>query len=535
MNQRQKKKQAVTQLKPVQQAKPKADIRTRADAIDYLVRLSRSDGWQNETSGFGTETSDPIANTFFSSITTLSDGQLEALYRDDWVARKIVDAPAEDMTRLPVDFIYDEEPEEKKEKSDDMKVKEPEVVEKAKAVEDIEERLNDLDWMPLMYEQTCLSRLYGGSLMVFFFDDPDELSDPLNEHMVKGIKRIEIVNKSHIYPESWYPADDEEKPRQVEHYRVELLGQREVEVVHVHESRCIRMDGRMVPVRQKMQNYGWNDSFLQNVHTAVRQHQVSSSSAASTMENFITKLLKVENLVELVTENEDDTIIQRIQLAAANMTVHKIALCGANEELSFQGTPVSGLADLWDRFSEIIAAAADIPRSRFFSSQSGALGGNAAESDLRNYYDRISLQQERRLRPAMERFILFVSYADGFDPDTLQFKFKPLWMPSDKERLEVRYMQAQTDQIYIQEGVVLPEEVTNSRFSKKEIDLDSMMIDADHREEQQAIEDEAAEKQAEEDKLRFEAMANGDPNAQPFGNEDPKEKKDSLFELVFDE
>jgi uncharacterized protein len=518
------------QVQIAHQAKPeKQSIRTRADAIDYLIKAVRSDAWQNPTTGFGTAGYDPLAKTSFHSFGRIDKRQLEDLYQDDWVSGKIIDAPAEDMTRIDPEFTYDEDTHTNDQRQDDLKIKEPETIELAQAVEDIEERLkNDLKWMPRFFEMLKWSRLYGGALMVFFFDDPDEISDPLNPKAVRGINRIEIVHSGYIYPVTWYPPDDPDQPRQVEHYNIQLIGQKHVETVIVHESRVIRMDGREIPLNKRMENNGWGDSILQRVYTAVRQHQVSSASAATTMEEFVIKLLKVENLVELVAENEDDTIIKRIMLAASNMTTHKIALCSKDEELSKQGTPVSGLAELWDRFSEIIAAAADIPRSRFFSSQSGSLGGNAAESDLRNYYDRISLLQERVLRPAMERFIWFVSLADGFDPDTIHLKFKPLWMPSNLEQLQERKLQSEIDLGYINAGVVLPEEVTQSRFSKKEIDLDSMIIDEDHRAKQKAAEEEEAEKQAQEDRNRFEMQMQA--KAPP-----PEVKKDSYFELVFED
>lgn len=484
--------------------KPKISRHARADALARTVQKlqqKRADDWANTVTGFGTDGGNsPMANTAFYASRTLSQQDLELMYRDDWVAAKIIDNPAEDMTRLGVDFLYDDD-------------------EKPDLIESVEERLDELNWMPQLFDLIKQSRLYGGGLMIFFFEDPDELSDPLNEKAVRDLLRIENVHRYLAYPVSWYPSSHPEKPRAPEHYQVQLIGINSVESVYVHESRCIRMDGRALPINMRLRNMGWGDTYLQKVYVALKHFQTASKAGAETLEDFVFKTLKIENLQDLIMNSDDETIINRIILAASKMTVHNVAVYGEGEEITKQGTPMTGFADLWDRYSEIISAAAEIPRSRFFSGQSGALGGNVVDSDLRNYYDRIALKQTRLLKPAMTRFIKFVSFADSFDPDNIKFNFKPLWMPTEAEQTETRKLQADIDNIYIQGQVVTPEEVAESRFAKKEIDLTTMNIDFEEREKQ-----EQAQQEVDQEQLEKLAALQQQPTPDGIGN-DPGEGK----------
>jgi hypothetical protein len=45
-------------------------------------------------------------------------------------------------------------------------------------------------------------------------------------------------------------------------------------------------------------------------------------------------------------------------------------------------------------------------------------------------------------------------------------QFRPLWEPSQKEETESRYAQAQADAIYLDRGVLTPEEVAQSEVRR---------------------------------------------------------------------
>jgi hypothetical protein len=86
-------------------------------------------------------------------------------------------------------------------------------------------------------------------------------------------------------------------------------------------------------------------------------------------------------------------------------------------------------------------------------------------SDLRFWYDTVRASQRHELKPRLERIVnLAAKNVEGVDPGVWEVNFPSLWQMSEKEEAEVKKIVAETDKIYTDSGVVLPEEVTISRW-----------------------------------------------------------------------
>jgi len=77
-------------------------------------------------------------------------------------------------------------------------------------------------------------------------------------------------------------------------------------------------------------------------------------------------------------------------------------------------------------------------------------------------------------RPNLTKIINFIQLAEfgAVDPD-ITFIFDPLWTMNEKERAEVRKLDAETDQINIDAGVVSPLEVRTRIAADPESPYDS--------------------------------------------------------------
>lgn len=60
----------------------------------------------------------------------------------------------------------------------------------------------------------------------------------------------------------------------------------------------------------------------------------------------------------------------------------------------------------------------------------------------------------------------------GDESAKVGIEFPALWQMTDREKAEYRRIKAETDRIYSQEGVLLPEEVAIQRFSTGEYAVD---------------------------------------------------------------
>jgi phage-related protein (TIGR01555 family) len=434
--------------------------------------VSRLDSWVDKTTQYGIDSK--INNVYHALAGRIGREQLESLYQEDWVCRKGVDIPAEDMTRKGVKFQINEDDEND-----------------AERIEDIETILNkDYNWMTRAKEAISFARLSGGSATVFNYGGTEEdQRDPIEDQQKREIKWVQVVPAWNAEPVSWYTDFDHPKFLQPEHYLIHYRGASVGKTVTTHESRMIIMQGRQTTPDKKAIERGWSDSYIRAAYEAIRNFQTASSSSAETMQDFIFKTLGMKDLAQKVMMGETDLILERIYLAAKQLQINDVGVYDTDgEKLEKHGTPVTGLADLWDRFGDIICGAWSIPRSRFFSAETGNLGGDSSQADRDNYFDGIKSDQVIILKPYLNDFLDNVGRAEQFETSDIKYTFNSLREKTSSESIKERRDQAETDALYIDRQVVTPEEVAESRFSKSEPDLDTMNIDLDERDEQKELE-----------------------------------------------
>ncbi len=468
----------------------------------------RMDSWVNPSTGFGDNHSANSTSHYLSNI--ILPTELESLYRDDWVARKGCDMPADDMTRKGISFLHNEDDEEN--------------IDTVDALDDA--LTNDFELMPRAKEAIAFSRLSGGSATFFNYGGTEnDQADPIEDSQKNEIKWIKVFPSWDAIPVSWYTDFEHPKYNEPEHYQVVIKGAGLGKVVHVHESRLIIMQGRLNTPISRANKRGWFDSILQNAYASIRDFQIAGSSASGVMEDFIYKTLGIKNLAEMTMNREDDLILERIYLASQKMHVGGVAVYDAEgETLQKHGTPAAGLSELWDRHGDIICGALDIPRSQMFSAEAGSLGGTSAETDRSNYFDKIISQQENKLRPWINQYISNTSIVLGIDDTDIKFDFNPLREQTSTEATAERYTQAQTDAIYLDRQVVSPEEVAVNRYSKSKPDLVTMNLDFEEREK---LKEEADQQDQDEMQGLIDDMTNKETPIEKDKVNEPEKKMDS--------
>lgn len=470
----------------------------------------RTDRWVNERNRFG-GSSDPVSRTTFFRDVALTRGFLEDLYQYEWLSRKAVDIPAADATREKLLLRHDN----------------------PKRVQDAERELGRLGVMKKIKEMIILARLYGGGVMLIGAWDGRDVTEPLGQ--VRQIFWLANVDRYLAYPLTFYRDKEDIKYGDPEHYQISRPLIQGSDVATVHETRIIRLDGNYLPPLRRIQNFSYGASVIENILEATRQFGICSQALAGVVQDFVTKKLKVGNLQQLLETPEGIQNLQtRVGELAASMSIYGIATFGPDEEFDKMGTPVTGLPDMADRFVEYASAATGIPRSRLFNNLSGRLGGDAGENDLRVHYDGIAAYQENDLRDPIQRLLDIVLMPIGFEPGEMQFEYAPLWQLSDSEQADVRLKTAQADEIYINAGVVQPEEVAMSRFAGDGVNLTDMHIETAPRE--KFLKEFAKSEPREFDPddpdgtKAAAALQNADPNAKQNGKGTPPDPDADDFE-----
>jgi phage-related protein (TIGR01555 family) len=428
--------------------------------LDTMV--SHGDGWQNLMTRAGVLGQDKRISTAFTANTLLSYTELSALYRDDGIAKRIVDIPVSDMIRK---WLYIEGD------SDNSVVKALDKIGTRKAVKDAKK------W----------ARLYGGSLLLLGIDDGQKgdkvLETPLRENSIKSLEFFRIYPKEQI---TWETSDLDDDPSVANYgkpklYTIHPVLEQASTQFKVHYTRVIRFEGEALPQRESAQVRWWGDSILQSVFSRLRGFANSLIATESILDEFIIGILTIENLQDLIAGGKEDLITARLQQIDLSKHILNTMLVDKEEDFTRIAARVNGIKDILEFFKDVISAVAGIPQLKLFGEQSKGLGSQAA-GNIRMYYDDIAEKQEDELRLPLERIVSLLLKSRNFKEkglDTWHLKFNPLWELSEKEIAESRHLIAKADSEYVKNGVLTAEEVAVSRFGGETYSTDTVLVEKD--------------------------------------------------------
>ena len=433
---------------------------TRSSSAGMPVLLSnRQDVYYNAVSGFG-GARDPLQRTYFAAEQVMNQTELERLYRFYWLPRRIVGLMPADACRQGIELNMDD----------------------ADLGTTINRRMDELKVWERIEEALCMARLYGGSVLLLGAIDGQDPTLPLKVEKVSSVSSLTVLDRWQLTIHSTFSDPLQPQYGEPELYRINPVATDAAKAVKasvVHASRVLRFDGAWLPDRTRSQNQGWHDSVLTGINQNLKQFGISVQSAAVLFQDFITKTLKIPNLAQMIADGQEDLLQARIQYAVGQMSSIGVSLIGQDEEFQKVQTPITGLVELLDKFMDLTAAAANLPKTRLFGQQLGTLAG--ADETTRDYYDGVKSYQEKTLRAPVTNIIdLLLAEASKAKDDQWSFEFSPLWQPTNKELADTRKTQAETDQIYISNGVLEPSEVAISRFGPDGYSMETV-IDPDTR------------------------------------------------------
>jgi len=389
------------------------------------------DSLQNVVAGLGTSR-DKRSYTTYGFVDVLDQMSLSAMYRTSWLAKKIVNAPADDMCRewFSCQFAGESEQDEicEVEKRYSVKFK--------------------------VNEAIKLARLYGGSIIVLVFMDQPNMAEPLDLDTIKpeSLVSLQVIDRNRISPSGGINTDIESPNFGLpEMYIVGENGKL------IHHSRVLRFDGQRLPYLDWMSNGMWHDSELQHCLDSIKNYDTTSAAIATMVFEANIDILKSPELNRLVsTADGEAKAIKRFQLSTLMKSFNRTLLLDKEDEYEKKSNSFSGLDGVVQQFMVDVAGACDIPVTRLFGRS--AVGMNATgEGDLTNYYDKLAANQESDLRPLLERlYEMLYRSAFGKPSDEMKLTFNPLWQIDAVEQSGIDKTNADRDLIYLNAGIVSP-------------------------------------------------------------------------------
>lgn len=366
---------------------------------------------------------DNLLSTNEYPITRLTQNYalLNSLYRNDWIAKKIIDSVAEDMTKNWYALQGTLEPTQ---------------------LSDYEASERKLHIKRSVLEGFRWARLFGGAAGVMVIDgQEDMLSEPLDMRMVMpgSFKGLIIADRwSGVYPETDLVQDlsdpDFGTP---EFYQFCMANAGDASGIRVHHSRVVRFIARELPLIERMAETYWGASELEHVFTELNKRNTTSENVAQLIFQANIRTYKMADLGQLLATTNSQLQGQLYQtLQMQNFLMSSMGMNVMDREDDFQTNQYTftGLSEIYDAFMNDIAGAAEIPATRLFGRSPAGMNATG-ESDLNNYYDRIAQLQEAQFRPVLEKLIpVMLMSTFGSIPDDWDIEFNTVAETSEQEK-----------------------------------------------------------------------------------------------------
>jgi len=379
------------------------------------------DSYENFVARMGVnESNQSGAGTYRNNWTSRNRLLVEQSYRSSWLVGAGVDAIPDDMTRKGITITS---------KLDDGRKKQ---LDNAWDEMGIWEALNDtLKW----------ARLYGGAVGVILIDGQN-YSTPLRVEAIAkdSFKGVMVMDRwmlnatterrvTELGPEFGMP----------EFYRV-VTSATGIPPWRIHHSRLIRFDGIPLPYQQRLTENDWGMSVIERCFDRLLAFDSTTQGVAQLIYKAHLRTYSIKDFRKLLAFGKDNAaykgLMAHMDMIRQYQSNEGMTLMDADDKFEAHTYSYAGLSDVLAQFGQQVSGAFGIPLVRLFG-QSPA-GFSTGDTDLANYYDNVSTQQERKLRRPIRKLfeVLHMSMFSAPLPDDFSFEFNELWQTPDSERAD---------------------------------------------------------------------------------------------------
>ena len=418
----------------------------------HNLRTYARDTLLNLVTGLGSVRDGRTATQY--TYETISRPQLEAAFRGDWIARKIVQAPAEDATREWREWQTDQP-----------------------NIEKLENAEKQFDLQRKMKRALTLARLYGGSAIVMGVPQGKAEEELDYESVGEGdLRWIAVFHQFELTPgqrildinSPWF---DRPSYYQLSTDTEKVTEGQVTPGTRIHPSRVIPLVGAEIPDLRTNAIATWGDSVLQAVDEAVKATGTVVGGIATMVNDAKMDVISVPGLSKKLSDKETgNDFLARFQLANQMKSMVNTLLIDEKESWDRVTSSFASLPQLIQEYLTVAAGAAGIPVSRLLGMSRGkGLGGTegGGEVDVRNYYDGISTMQRTELSPTLTPLDeVFIRSVLGHADDSIYYEWTPLWALSDTEKAAILVQKATATKADVDMGLINEDALRQARVNQ---------------------------------------------------------------------
>lgn len=385
-----------------------------------------------------------------SLVVPLTDQELESLYANNGISRKLVDIFPRRATR------------------EGWKVAE---------VPDSEEKR--LKIRQNVREAMTWAQLYGGSALLLVTEDdvpphfsgPSKawLKEPLDLRRIGRLHALQVFDARTATPASW------DRDIRSPNYRMPATWSVADDGfdAEVHHTRVCHFRGARRPPGLRRNAYGSSfsafpdQSYLQHLWDSIRAFTETMNGGAGLAAELKHAVMKVGDLQSVMTGSQAEAFKDRIRLSQLSLSQLGVMLLGPNDEYEQRTTPPSGFSELSDAAKAVLSAVSGIPQQELWGDAPSGLNTDGA-SGKEGFRAAISDFQEENREVIEKIYQVLMNSQDGptmgMEPPEWELAFSPLDEPSELTQAQLRQIVAQTDAELIDSGLMTPEHVRRHRY-----------------------------------------------------------------------
>lgn len=360
--------------------------------------------------------------------------------------RACIETVADDMTRAWIEFKREGEGGENGDEGEAL-------------LTDLAQAVKRFELQRHFHEAAELVGYEGGA---FIFIDTgvagDLLAHPLNlsrfsgELRPGGSLRFVVVDPVNVFPGDYNSLS----PLRPDYFKPGwwwVLGQR------VHASRLIRLTANEVPVLLRPTYNFLGIPQAQILWDYVLHFQECRAAEARLLTKFSLTVFKTKMDDILFASGGTAELDARIRYMIQSMSNDGVlAVDKESEDVIKLETPLSGVTDIVRQSLEILAALNRTPAVKLLGISPSGFNATG-ESDIRNYYDHISSQQEKVLRDGVKKALdcIQLHLRGKIDP-SITFDFAPLGEEDRAALSAYQKTKADTIAVYMDRDIISPEE-----------------------------------------------------------------------------
>jgi phage-related protein (TIGR01555 family) len=297
---------------------------------------------------------------------------------------------------------------------------------------------------------------FGGCLIYLETDETgSDLVNPLlaDEKTFAGkkIKGLKIIEPYNVTPGQYNSS----QPWAATYYKPQVW---HAQGVPVHQSRFLYFAMNALPSLLLPAYNFFGIPLAQSVLDAVSHFEECREAEARLLTKFSLTVLKT-NMGDALAGGLGETLNNRVKFMTQNRDNDGVQVIDKTEEdIVTVTTPLAGVTDIVRQSMEMVAAYFGEPVTKMWGISPAGFNATG-ESDLKNHYEHIAGLQDKIIRPPLAKLLKFLQLQTaGRLDESVDFAFNSLSEDDETKKAAVAKTRAETAAIYIEAGIISPEE-----------------------------------------------------------------------------